>query len=131
MTIGAGAQELTGRRILIVEDEVLIAMLLEDLLQDLGSEVVGPASNVSDALELTAREKPDAAVLDVNLGSERVYPVADALKQFGIPFVFATGYGQEGLDGAYIGHPTIKKPFDAQTFGKELASGLGLAARQA
>ena len=124
MTDPTTAQALTGRRILVVEDEMLIAMLLEDLLEDLGCQVLGPVSNVPQALELTAKERPDAAVLDVNLGAERVYPVADALTQAAVPFVFVTGYGQAGLAEAYGGHATIMKPFDPETFGPELAEGL-------
>ncbi len=117
-------EDLTGRRILVVEDEALIAMLLEDLLGGLGCKVVGPAANVTQALELAARERPDAAVLDVNLGKEQVFPVADALQKAGIPFVFITGYGQAGLIGAHSGHATIKKPIDCATFASELAAGL-------
>jgi CheY-like chemotaxis protein len=123
-TSSAGAEALTGRKILVVEDEMLIAMLLGDLLADMGCQVLGPVSSVPQALELTAREKPDAAVLDVNLGSERVYPVADALTQAAVPFVFVTGYGQAGLAEAYGDHATIMKPFDPETFGGELAEGL-------
>jgi CheY-like chemotaxis protein len=124
MTVQAGAEGLTGRKILVVEDEMLIAMLLEDLLEDLGCQVLGPVANVLQALELTAKERPDAAVLDVNLGTEPVYPVADALTRAEVPFVFVTGYGQAGLIDAYGGHATIMKPFDPETFGGELAEGL-------
>ncbi len=120
----AAGAKLTGRRILVVEDEALIAMLLEDLLGDLGCKVVGPAANVTQALELAARERPDAAVLDVNLGKETVFPVADALQRAGVPFVFITGYGPAGLTGAHSGHATIRKPIDTVTFGSELAAGL-------
>jgi CheY-like chemotaxis protein len=124
MTVQAGAEGLTGRKILVVEDEMLIAMLLEDLLEDLGCQVLGPVANVPQALELTAKEHPDAAVLDVNLGTEPVYPVADALTRAEVPFVFVTGYGQAGLIDAYGGHATIMKPFDPETFAGELAEGL-------
>lgn len=130
MTPPGGYEDLRGLRILMVEDDIVIAMLLELLLQDLGCELVGPASTVPGALALLAGEKPDAATLDVNLGNEQVYPVADALKQAGIPFVFVTGYGGEGLAEAYRSQPTIKKPIDARTFGDELAMGLKRAAAQ-
>lgn len=128
MTVVTGSEGLAGLRILVVEDEVLIAMLLEDLLQELGCVVVGTAANVAQALALLAATKPDAAVLDVNLGAGRVYPVADALNQAAIPFVFITGYGQRGLIEAFRGHASIKKPIDSATFGRELAAGLRLSA---
>ncbi len=124
MTARSGSEDLAGLRILVVEDEVLIMMLLEDLLQELGCEVVGPASSVAQALALVATERPDAAVLDVNLGKELVYPVANALKQAGVPFVFVTGYGQAGLIDDYRGRAAIRKPIDPDTFGRELAAGL-------
>jgi DNA-binding response OmpR family regulator len=129
MTTSTSVKELSGLKILVVEDEMLIAMFLEDLLLELGCQVVGPAANVPDALALAANEKPDAAVLDVNLGTEAVYPVADALQHAGTPFVFVTGYGQTGLIDPYAGHPTIKKPFDPETFGSEVAAGLRQAAK--
>ena len=125
---GPGEHELRGRRILLVEGEILAAMFMEDMLLELGWEVVGPASNVADALDLAARERPDAAVLDVNLGDEPVYPVADALRQAGVPFVFVTGYSQAGLADAYRSHPFLMKPIDPDTFGADLAAGLREAA---
>ncbi len=124
MIAGRGAQALSGLRVLVVEDEVLIAMLLEDLLQDLGCKVVGTASNVKQARELVASERPDAALLDVNLGTEPAYPIAETLTRAEIPFVFVTGYGEAGLIEAYRGHATIKKPINPETFGTELAAGL-------
>jgi CheY-like chemotaxis protein len=123
-----GVEDLVRCRVLVVEDEIFIALFLEDLLRDLGCEVIGPASQVSEALALAAAEEPRAAVLDVNLGRERVYPVADALRQWGIPFVFVTGYGPAGLIDAYSGHPTIAKPINPATFASELVAGLRLAA---
>jgi CheY-like chemotaxis protein len=126
MTIATDAG-LAGRRILVVEDEMLVAMLVEDLLLELGCQVVGPASSVSGALALAANERLDGAILDVNLGTELAYPVADALKRAGVPFVFVTGYGQRGLTDAYEGHPTLGKPFEPSSFGSRLAAGLAKA----
>lgn len=125
----AGAWELAGLRVLVVEDEMLNAMFLEDLLLDLGCEVVGPAATVAEGLALASSERPDAAVLDVNLGADRVYPVADALRQEGVPFVFVTGYGVAGLIEAHKEQPTIEKPINPNTFGDELAAGLQRARR--
>src|SRR5436853_6439021 len=88
------AIELRGRRFLVVEDEYVIAADLAASLEALGVEVVGPASSVAEALALLEndREPLDGAVLDINLGSERAYPVADVLRDLGIPYVFTTGY---------------------------------------
>lgn len=127
MTAWTDAEGLAGRRILVVEDEMFIAMMIEDLLRGLGCEVVGPAGNVSDALNLVATEPLDGAVLDVNLGRERVFPVADTLRREVVPFVFVTGYGRTALTEAYDRHPMIRKPFEPETFGADLAAGLAEA----
>ena len=104
---------LEGRRILVVEDEMLVSMLIEDILLDLGCEVVGPASRVPKALEIAQSEQVDAALLDMNVAGERVFPVADALAKRGIPFAFVSGYGDEVLDAPHAGRPVVKKPFPA------------------
>ncbi|MBY0329969.1 MAG: response regulator [Acetobacteraceae bacterium] len=107
---------LRGKRILVVEDEALVAMLMEDGLADAGAEVVGPASSVEQALELVewaaARTGGlDAAVLDINLQGTVVAPVADRLAALGVPIIFATGYGK-GVDrGAHGAAPLLTKPF--------------------
>ncbi|MET4684419.1 response regulator [Brevundimonas faecalis] len=105
-------QPLQGRRILVIEDESLVAMLLETILDDLGCAVVGPASNIDDGL-IAATSEPalDAALLDVNVAGREVFPVAEALKARGVPFVFSTGYGEMGLPEHWRGHPTLQKPF--------------------
>src|ERR1700687_5513892 len=90
--------QLAGLRVLVLEDEPLIAMVLIDTLEAAGGEVVGPAHDVEQALNLMAVSSIDLAVLDVNLGSGTTSaPVADCLKKNGIPFIFATGYGEKGL----------------------------------
>jgi CheY-like chemotaxis protein len=96
------------RRILVLEDEFLIAMDLVDLLEDLGAEIVGPAHRNEQALELLANSHIDAAVLDVNINGQRSDVVAQELRRHSIPFIFATGYGDETLlDGATV----IRKPY--------------------
>lgn len=115
---------LAGLRILIVEDEPLVGMLEEDLLREEGCEVVGPATNVRQALALVAAERLDGAVLDVNLGAEQVFPVADALALAGVPFIFVTGYGQHGVTGVHIGRPMLQKPFKPTTFASAIAEAL-------
>jgi CheY-like chemotaxis protein len=101
-----------ARRILVVEDEILISMLLEDMLTDLGYEVAATASRVDEALALARSIDIHAAILDVNLNGQEVFPVADALAGRSIPFVFATGYGERALPAAYQERPTLQKPFE-------------------
>jgi PAS domain S-box-containing protein len=101
------------RRIMVVEDEVLIAMVLVDHLQELGLAAVGPFSRVSDALKVDG--EIDAAILDVNLAGEPVYPVAEMLRARGVPFVFMTGYGSASIDPRFAAVPVLQKPIDAKT----------------
>ena len=108
----AEASALAGRRILVVEDELMIAMLVEDMLAELGCAVVGPAYAVDATLELTRTESSlDAALLDVNLGGQPVFAVADALREKGVPAIFSTGYGDAGLRDVDRGSPVLQKPF--------------------
>jgi CheY-like chemotaxis protein len=99
------------RRILVVEDEMLIGMLLEDMLVDLGHDVAGVVPRLKDALAAVERETFDLAILDVHLHGESAFPVADALVGKSIPFVFATGFGERGLPESYRGRPVLQKPF--------------------
>lgn len=103
---------LQGLRVLVVEDEALVAMLVEDMLSDFGCEVIGPAGSIRQALDAIASDPPDAAILDVNLGGEPVYPVADALRRCHAPFVLATGYGEMGVAEGYRDAPVLQKPFE-------------------
>jgi len=102
----------THRRVLVIEDEALVAMLVEDALIDAGFGVIGPARSVSEALDLLAGEVPAAAVLDLNLGGETSLAVADVLEERGIPFVVATGYGAAGLPAGRRHVPVLPKPYD-------------------
>ncbi len=97
---------------MIVEDEALVAMALEDQLIDLGRSVVAVCTTVADALKAITEHAPDAAILDVNLGGELVYPVADRLLAAGIPFVMITGYGRESIDREYSSIDILEKPID-------------------
>jgi CheY-like chemotaxis protein len=99
------------RRVLVVEDEMLIGMLLEDMLADLGQEVVAVVPRVNEALAAVQREVFDLAILDVHLNGQAVFPVADSLIEKGVPFVFATGYGERGLPEKYRDRPILQKPF--------------------
>jgi DNA-binding response OmpR family regulator len=98
-------------RILVVEDEMLVAMVLEDQLTEAGCEVVGPAFSVEHAMRLGESEPLDGAVLDINLAGEKVYPVADLLAARNVPFVYVTGFGQAGLREADQGRPMLQKPY--------------------
>jgi DNA-binding response OmpR family regulator len=102
---------LQGLRILIVEDEALIASFVEDFLIDLGCEVIGLATRMDDAVRLAREAAIDGAVLDVNIAGEKVYPVADILTERGLPFVFMTGYGAAGLRESDRGRPVLQKPY--------------------
>jgi CheY-like chemotaxis protein len=95
----------------VVEDEALVALQIEDMLTGLGCAIVGPASRVGQALQLLNGQQVDAAVLDVNIAGELVYPVADELADRGLPYIFVTGYGASGLTEAYRGRPVLEKPF--------------------
>jgi len=116
----------SGRRVLLVEDEMLVVWLLEDMLADLGCTVVGPASSVNQALAMIDAEVIDVAVVDVNLNGQMSYPVADALAARGVPFVFSTGYDKETLLDGYRSFPVLQKPFHrselSDTFSKLLTS---------
>ncbi len=103
--------DLIGRRVLLVEDELLISCMLEDILEDLGCTLVGPAARVDQALALVAAEAIDAVVLDVSLNEELSYPVADALIARGIPFMFSTGYDKDRLRDGYKSFAMLQKPF--------------------
>jgi CheY-like chemotaxis protein len=104
---------LAGIRVLLVEDETLVAMLLEDMISELGATVVGAASRVDRALEIVNDPKSaiDVGLLDVNLGGEDAFPIAAALAERGVPFAFSTGYGNAGLPEHWRSRPTLQKPF--------------------
>ena len=101
----------TKRRVLLVEDESLVAMLIEDMVLELGWDVVAVAARVDQALEIARTAPIDFAILDINLQGTKSFPVAEALRARGVPFVFATGYGQAGLENDYRSTPTLQKPF--------------------
>lgn len=107
-------------RVLIVEDEMLVAMNIEDMLIELGHEVAGLASRLEPALALAREGGFDAAMLDVNLAGEQSFPVAALLRESGIPFLFATGYGIQGIAEEYRSAPVLQKPFRAQDLGQAL-----------
>lgn len=119
---------LAGRRVLVVEDEALVSMLLEDMLEDFGCEVLGPVMRVSEALSFIAENGPriDVAILDLNLAGERSFRVAEALNAQGAPFVLSTGYDDAGIDEAWRGRPILRKPFMSAQLEASLREALGL-----
>jgi len=111
---------LAGRRVLVVEDEALVAMMIEDALLDLGCEVLGPVATTREALALISKTRIDAATLDINLTHEEVLPVAEALEAKGIRFILMTGYDRANVLQRYSHWPLVQKPFTED----KLAGGL-------
>jgi len=103
--------KLEGVRVLVVEDEYLVAILIEEILESAGCIVMGPIPRLPEALDAAHYDDCDAAVLDVNLAGERIDPVADALSERNVPFLFLTGYGANALPGEYAERPHVCKPF--------------------
>jgi CheY-like chemotaxis protein len=116
---------LRDRRVLVVEDEYLIAVSLRDHLQAIGSTVIGPVPSVEKAIQLIeSNPRIDAAILDLNLGGSKAYPVADALQARKIPFIFASGYGDEDLSDLYPNVRNCQKPCPFDEMEAFLASAL-------
>lgn len=118
-------EKLNGVRVLIVEDEPLVAILLEDMLGEFGCEIAGPAYSLEEAIAAARSEDPvDLAILDVNLRGAPVYPVAEVLVERSIRFVFASGYGTEGVDEKWRDWLSLPKPFTAQDVVRVLVAAL-------
>ncbi len=101
----------SGLRVLLVEDEMMVALLVESMLIDLGHEVIGPVGRLDRAVAMAEREIIDFAIIDVNINGGKAYPVAAALSARGIPFIFATGYGRAGLAAPFQDRPALQKPY--------------------
>lgn len=122
---GAPVREsIEGARVLIVEDEVLIFLTLEDMLSDLGATVAAHATTVPEGVALVDRGGFDVAILDVNLGGTKVFPVAKALIGRGVPFLFASGYGSVVLEGEFAGYACVAKPYQVADISDALAKAL-------
>ena len=111
----------------MVEDEYLIRMLLEDMLEELGYDMAAGVGTVSEASEEASNGDFHAAILDVNLDGQEIYPVADILAERGLPFVFVTGYGERSLPDPHRGRPALQKPFQAEQLRSALAGLLATA----
>ena len=111
---------LSGRRVLVVEDEMMVLLNIESMLADLGCEAISVAATVEAALALVIAERFDCAMLDVNLGGQTSHPIADALVARSIPFVFSTGYSEDRIAVRFGDRPVLKKPYSDE----ELAAAL-------
>jgi two-component SAPR family response regulator len=111
MNMSTMPQALTGKRVLIVEDEALVALMLQDSLAEIGCIPVGPCNSVSKAMDKLKAESFDLALLDVNLNGEKVYPVAYALEERHVPFLFVTGYGESAIPPDRRNWKICMKPF--------------------
>jgi len=118
------ATSLEGLRLLVVEDEMLVALALEEMLGDFGCVVVEVAGTVDRGLALADKLTLDGAILDINLGGEKVFPVAQRLAERGVPFVFCTAYGAAALPACFAKAPTLAKPYNEQRLRSLLISGL-------
>lgn len=123
-------ESLSGRRALVVEDEMMVLMNIEYMLADMGCATIFAASTVETALAIVATENVDFAILDVNLEGRPSYAVADALVPRDIPFVFSTGYSDNRIEAQYADRPIVKKPYSEDDLAAALA-GLLPAAPQA
>ncbi len=124
VSVGSGGADAGPLRLLLVEDEELLLMMLGDMLEDLGHRVAHTASNVDDALAVVAGHAAelDACILDANLGGERATPVAQALRGEGVPFVLVSGYDRRELDRLALTEPAIAKPYVAEDIATALAA---------
>lgn len=107
-------------RVLVVEDEMLLAMLMEDTLTDIGCDVVGPIARATDGVGLAQSERLDGAVLDINIGGKEAFPVARELAKRSIPFVFVSGYTSAKLPKEWEGRPILQKPFRPEDLARSM-----------
>jgi CheY-like chemotaxis protein len=120
----ASSVRASGLRVMLVEDESLIAMLLEDMLGELGHVLVGPYGDLEKAIHAASTETVDVAILDVNINGGDTYPIADVLACRNIPFAFSTGYNRSSLPLQYRGGLVLQKPFRIQDLRKVLADAI-------
>ncbi|MFZ2031559.1 MAG: response regulator [Vitreimonas sp.] len=114
-----------AKRVLVVEDEMLLALSLEDILNDMGIETVGPAMHLEEALALAETDPLDFAILDINLGgTARSYPVAKRLLERNVPFLFMSGYGDAGVGGEFASVPVLGKPASPELVADAVRRGL-------
>jgi CheY-like chemotaxis protein len=125
----SGEVSVGGKRVLVVEDELMIRMLLQDMLTDLGYTLAGEAGRIDEAMALARDGEFDVAILDVNLNGQPISPVVEILVARGLPFVFATGYGQRGVPEPYRQRRTLQKPFQADALAQAIEAAAPTARR--
>jgi CheY-like chemotaxis protein len=118
----AAKADLTGRRILVVEDSPVVGPFTADLLDELGCEVVGPAPNMAAARELVEAGEFDAALMDIHIRGERVFPLCEILESGGVPFVFTSGYADRNMPEKWEDRPRVQKPYTLDQIEKALAA---------
>lgn len=121
---GNHRQERGAYVVLIIEDESMVAMLIEDMFGELGWEIAGIASRFDEAMDKVSSLSFDLAILDVNLNGQQTYPVAEKLRRNGTPFIFATGYGASSLPSSMRGVPVLSKPFNQHDLERALNAAL-------
>lgn len=124
MKLDTRDNNLAGRRVLVIEDESMVSMLLQDTLADMGCEVIGVASRFNDAIEKAKSLSFDVAILDVNLNGAHTFPIAEMLAERGRAFVFATGYGAASLPASLHRAPVLQKPFHQRDLERALRAAL-------
>jgi CheY-like chemotaxis protein len=118
------ATPLPGGSVFLVEDEVMIRMMVADMLEELGYRVAAEAGEINEAIRLAGSTEFDIAILDVNVNGKVISPVAEVIQARNRPFVFATGYGAQGLPEEFRNRPTLQKPFQMETLAQVLSSTL-------
>ena len=118
------ATGLSGRSVFLVEDEVMIRMMVADMLEELGYKVAAEAGDITEAMRLAQATEFDIAILDVNVNGKVISPVAELIKARNRPFIFATGYGSQGLPEEYRDRPALQKPFQLESLGKMIETAL-------
>ncbi|MCA0199937.1 MAG: response regulator [Proteobacteria bacterium] len=116
---------LAGLDILLIEDETMVSFLIEEMLEQLGAASVRHAARLDAGLALVAAKLPALAILDVNIGGETAFPIAEKLETSGIPFVFITGYGRDGVHGRWAAHEVLQKPLTVAEFEQGLRRVIG------
>jgi two-component SAPR family response regulator len=120
--VDAAKEALAGKRVLLVEDSGFLCFALEQTLREAGCEIVGPCCRLADAMDAASHHELDCALLDINLRGELVSPLADQLRERGIPFVLTSAYSEHELPPGLIGEPQIRKPFTDREVLESLAS---------
>jgi DNA-binding response OmpR family regulator len=124
-------QSSQGRfRVLVVEDEMFLAMFMQDSLADFGYDVVGPVARVAHAVKLASSERLDGAILDINVAGAEVFPVARELAERSIPFIFVSGYDADNLPQEWRSRPTLQKPFQPQDLARSMEKAFTKSSRQ-